>query len=206
MSLGQVELKVCLGSDNCSSDEVTMFPNMLAPSPLYQGLFRAPTVPGLAHPQPMSPAAAAAAAAASTSFLVENLLRERSQQIPPGLIVTSPHQAALLSRGIHPSLMRYPPTSPRSRSPSPSPPASRLSPQSTTTPATVSSHRDSTSSSSKHSSPPPSLQQDAPAHGRTPSPGPAGSHPAVNPPASAPFLKFGVNAILSSQISPKNGK
>ena len=182
-----------------------MFPNMLAPSPLYQGLFRAPTMPGLAHPQPMNPAAAAAAAAASTSFLVENLLRERQQQIPPGLIVTSPHQAALLSRGIHPSLLRYPSSSPRSRSPSPSPPSSRLSPQNTSAPAALSSHRDS-SSSSKHPSPPPPLHQEPPAHRRTPSPGSAGSRPAVSPPVSAPFLKFGVNAILSSQISPKNGK
>lgn len=180
-----------------------MFPNVLTPSPLYQGLFRAPTMPGLAHPQPMNPAAAAAAAAASTSFLVENLLRERQQQIPPGLIVTSPHQAALLSRGIHPSFLRYPPSSsPRSRSPSPSPPASRLSPQSTAGAATVSSHRDS--SSSKHSSPPPA--QEGPAQRRSPSPGPAGNHPTANPPVSAPYLKFGVNAILSSQVSPKNGK
>ena len=107
--------------------------------------------------------------------------------------------------GIHPSLLRYPSSSPRSRSPSPSPPSSRLSPQNTTAPATVSSHRDSTNSS-KHSSPSPSPQQETQAHRRTPSPGPAGSHAAVNPPASAPFLKFGVNAILSSQISPKNGK
>ncbi|XP_071099500.1 homeobox protein DBX1-A-like [Haliotis cracherodii] len=45
-----------------------MFPNVLSPSPLYQSVFRAPA---LLHPNP-------SVATSSASFLVENLLRERS--------------------------------------------------------------------------------------------------------------------------------
>ncbi|XP_041366557.1 homeobox protein DBX1-A-like isoform X2 [Gigantopelta aegis] len=45
-----------------------MFPNVLAPSPIYHNVFRAPS---LVHPQPTS-------AAPSASFLVESLLRERT--------------------------------------------------------------------------------------------------------------------------------
>lgn len=68
----------------------TMFPNVLSPSPLYQGIFRAGQLaphPGLAHTLPGH----SVMAHSSTSFLVENLLRERTSLLhrPTPTVVTS---------------------------------------------------------------------------------------------------------------------
>lgn len=56
-----------------------MFHNVLTPSPLYQNVFRAATLgPHVAGANP------------STSFLVENLLRERTSPLLPRPVPTSP--------------------------------------------------------------------------------------------------------------------
>ncbi len=220
-----------------------MFPNVIAPSPLYQGLFRAPTMPGVIHPQPMNPAMAAAAA--SNSFLVENLLRERQHQVAPGMIpamVAPPHQSALFARGLPPGFVTNrtglhgvsglghpgaPPcrsVSPHSLSPSPSPPAAppsgrQRSPSGQSTGLRSPSQRDSglPEVSQPMVNPGSTIPADQQTHSTsstttvsraTPSPSLAGGRgtPSHPPPGAAPFLKFGVNAILSSQVSPKNSK
>ncbi len=221
-----------------------MFPNVIAPSPLYQGLFRAPTMPGVIHPQPMNPAMAAAAA--SNSFLVENLLRERQHQVAPGMIpamVAPPHQSALFARGLPPGFITNRTglhgvsglgqpgapscrsVSPRSLSPSPSPPTApsggrQHSPDGGSTGLQSPSQRDPGHPEVSRSivSPGSTVPADQHTHSTssstavsraTPSSSPAGGGhdtPIHPPPVTAPFLKFGVNAILSSQVSPKNSK
>ena len=166
-----------------------MFPNVLAPSPVYQSMFRAPVsmLSGAQH--------ASLAAAASTSFLVENLLRERHShhpglaphQAPPGLLVaprplmTGPHRAPPPPPlGLPAAPGSAPPAASSSAG---SPPASPTSPRSTCSaspsPSNHSRGRDSVG-----------VEPQSP---RQPS-------------APTPYLKFGVNAILSSQVSPKNSK
>ncbi|XP_076471873.1 uncharacterized protein LOC143301456 isoform X2 [Babylonia areolata] len=89
-----------------------MFPNVLAPSPIYQGVFRAGQLtshPALAppHPHPALPHS-------SASFMVDNLLRERTSSL---LHRPTPTAAALSPLGVAaaaslPGLSRGSPVSP----------------------------------------------------------------------------------------------
>ena len=143
--------------------QLVMFPNMIAPSPVYHSLFRAPALPGQ-HP----------GLAASTSFLMENLLRERQAH---GL---STHPAGLLAP--RPLLTVPPRLVPSVVPPGVQPPPAHSNHPRTATPPSP------RSSPASPSSPPPDSVRDG------------------SPPPRQPYLKFGVSAILSSQVSPKNGE
>ncbi len=135
-----------------------MFPNLLSPSPVYQGMFRAPAMPG--HPSGIS--------LTSTSFLVENLLRERQQVMVPA----HPQPTYLTARTMSTSPLGVVVASPPSRNSSP------VSP-----------------------SPKSRSREERPKDSGTPT-----SSPSSSTSSSTPYLKFGVSAILSADISPKNGK
>ena len=139
-----------------------MFPgNVLAPSPIYHSMFRAPAVVAQSGAQP---------------FLVDSLLRER--QLAQGLLVPHhllarplpipiPHAGSTASPGVH--------RRSASPSPSPSPPLLRK----------------------EHH---PREDGDDDVARRSP----AKSHQVSSASAAKPYLKFGVHAILSSEISPKS--
>ena len=137
-----------------------MFPNLLAPSPVYQSMFRAPALPG--HPQAVS--------IGSTSFLVENLLRERQVTVP-----AHPQPTYLTARPMGTSPLGLVITSPPSESSSPSQPSPNMRHQ---------------------------PREERTRDPCTPPPAP----PTTSTPSTTPYLKFGVSAILSPEISPKNGK
>ena len=160
---------------------VEMFHNVLAPSPLYHSVFRAPVALGGHHP------GLGQSLVGSTSFLVENILRERHP-----LMVGSPPQAhqhppphQQLNTQPHPHLVRSLPGMPHGTHQQQPPP--RLPPASPCSPP-----RGSPSPPGHLSPLPPGADRDKP-------------NDSVLPPVT-PYLKFGVSAILSADVSPKNCK
>ena len=172
-----------------------MFPaNILAPSPVYPGAARAPAgIAGLV-PQGAIPVSTAVA------FYMDSLLRGKEA-------VILQQQQQLLARAYHAgnfpgSLVKLPLH------------GYHLHPQckEQVAPGNPTAHQHSRDSSSRVDSPISSTDcQDGAESRRSSSPvensaeSPARSPPVMRRP-SAPRLKFGVSAILSDEISPKNNK
>ena len=202
-----------------------MFHNVLAPSPLYQNMFR-PPVGMAAHPAYGPPHSLPG----STSFLVENLLRERHPGLmgpTPGGTPPSPH--ALVGHH-HPHPHHHPGHHHQVSGPHhhPAPPhLTGIGPYSLGPRGGAHYRGDMHGPAPSHlpaaHSPPPGTPHCAPpspgaAPGRSPSPRRAATNSppgdtsgrrsagsACSPPVT-PYLKFGVNAILSSEVSPKAGE